>query len=197
MLVDEPAQAVRGAFADLLVGCRDEDQVAAGLKPLAHERREGDRRGCDVSLHVERPPAPDLAVHDVSGPRIALPFGGIGEHGVRVAEKGEAQTATAAETRNDVCPLRLTRDPVAVDAVVREVVAKHGSRTALVPRRVHGVRANQRLEQRRRFLAEAGLLGDSHYGCAFESAVNSLRTSQSSGNAVFDTSFPRSSTGVP
>ena len=35
------------------------------------------------------------------------------------------------------------------------------------------------------------------YEVAFESAVSSFRTSQSSGNAVFETSFPSSSTGVP
>ena len=95
MLVDEPAQTVALSLADLLVRCRDEEQVAGGPEAVPLQRCERDSGRGDVPLHVESAASPDLAVDDVTGPGVALPLGWIREHGVRVTEEGERGAVAA------------------------------------------------------------------------------------------------------
>src|SRR5437868_14781782 len=51
MLAAQPREAE--VVADLLVGRRGEDQVAARLEPLARQRGDRNRIRRDLSLHVE------------------------------------------------------------------------------------------------------------------------------------------------
>ena len=87
MRLDEPAETV--SRTHLLVGDDDEHEIAGERRPLARERGECDRARCDLVLHVERAATPDLAVDEVTRPRVALPFRRIGEHRVRVREEPE------------------------------------------------------------------------------------------------------------
>src|SRR6185312_9470770 len=64
VLLDEPLQAVAGT--DLLVGRGDEDQVAGPAPALARQRREGNRAGRHLTLHVEGAAPPDLAVDELA-----------------------------------------------------------------------------------------------------------------------------------
>ena len=189
MCLDEPLETP--ARADLLVRDGHEHELARGREALTFEGSERDRRGRHLSLHVERAATPDLAVDEFSGPRVALPLRRVGKNGVRVREEGERRAVAASQTRHDVGTVGLARVQLHLDVVRREVVAEHLRGAHLVARRIDGLRADQRLQERGRLLAEA------HYVEAFESAVSSLRTSHSSGYEVFVTSRPSSSTGVP
>ena len=87
MRLDEPAKPVAVVPAcspDLLVGDDDQNEVTGGDEALALERGEGDRRRGHLPLHVERTAPPDLTVDQVAGPRIAIPFGRVGENRVRM-----------------------------------------------------------------------------------------------------------------
>src|SRR5436190_3616658 len=56
MRLDEPLEPETPA--DLLVGGRDEDQIAGAAPPLTGEARDGDRRRRHLALHVKRAPTP-------------------------------------------------------------------------------------------------------------------------------------------
>ncbi len=84
------------------------------------------------------------------------------------------------------------------DAVPGEVVAQKPRCKRLVPGGIDRVETDQCLEKLRHLLTKACCLLHGHrYESAFDSAVRSLRTSQSSGNDVFAMSRPSNSTGVP
>ncbi len=88
MLLGQPAGA--DVPARLLIGDEHELQRAARrAPPVAGERRAGDRLRGDLGLHVERAPAPQVAVFDVAGPRVVLPVRRVGQHRVDVAEVAE------------------------------------------------------------------------------------------------------------
>src|SRR5213078_3790840 len=70
-------------------------------------------------------PSPDLAVTQLAGPRVELPFGGIGEHRVRMREEREPGAVAAARDAGD--EVRAFRDlgvQLAGDAVGLEVAAQ-------------------------------------------------------------------------
>ena len=121
MLAAQPGEAE--AVTDLLVRRGDEDQVAGGTKALARERAEGDCGGRHLTLHVERTPAPDLAVHELAAERVALPFRRVCDHDVGVREQGERRTACAWNSRDQVRPIGDLRVHLARDAVRLEVCA--------------------------------------------------------------------------
>ena len=119
MLLDEPAETV--SRPHFLVRDDDEHEVACQRHPLTRDRCERDRARRDLVLHVERAATPDLAVDEVSRPRIALPLRRIGEHRVRVGEEPERRTVAASDARDEVGPVRLPREQLALDPVTREV----------------------------------------------------------------------------
>ncbi len=91
--------------------------------------------------------------------------------------------------------MRLARVELALDAVPCEIFAKMLRGDGLVRRRIDGVDAEQPLQELGDLLSQLAIRRQPD--SSFESAVSSFRTSHSSGNDVFDTSLPRSSTGVP
>ena len=112
---DEPLQPE--AVADLLVGGRDEDQVARAPPALARERRERDRRRGDLTFHVERAAAPHLAVHELAAERLTLPLARVGENDVRVREQRKRRAvAAAADAGDEIRALGHARVELALDA---------------------------------------------------------------------------------
>src|SRR5439155_27354915 len=97
----------------------------------------------------------DLVVYEVARPRVALPFRGIGNHGVRVAEKGEGRAVAPWEPGDQVRPLWLSCDQARFDPVPRQVLLQHERSPRLVARGIDGVRAEEGLEQRGDLLAKA------------------------------------------
>ena len=199
MRLHEPHEAVAVAAADLLVRDDDEDEVARRLESFARERRERDRRRRGLVLHVERAPPPHLAVDEVAGPRVAIPLGRDRRAPCRCGERNTSDGPVAAlEPRDEVGAVRLARVQLAVDPAPREVVLEDRRRADLVPRRVDGVDAEELLQERGDLVAERHRRGlRLQPAPLLESAVSSLRTSQSSGKDVFVTRRPSSSTGVP
>ena len=96
MGLDEPDEPVPVRAAHLLVGDRQEHEVAGGLEPFAHERGERHRGRRGLVLHVERAAPPHLPVDEVARPGIPVPLGWVGEHGVRVREEQERGPVAAA-----------------------------------------------------------------------------------------------------
>ena len=190
----QPAEAVplvTAYAADLLVRDRHVQEIARGLEALPHEGGEGDCRGGGLVLHVERATAPHLVVDEIARPRIARPLTGIGEDGIGMREEHQRRPFATLEPRDDVRPIGVACVVGRLDSVSGEVVAKHVRGFDLVSGRIHRVDAEERLQQRRDFLAQG------HSDEALEREVSSFRTSQSSGYDVLVTSRPRSSTGVP
>jgi len=88
--------------AGLLVGDEQQLQRPAGGPPAAAGARHGgDRLGRDLVLHVQRAAAPQVAVDDLTGPRVVGPVGRIGEDRVDVAEQAEHRTVVVAGQRRD------------------------------------------------------------------------------------------------
>ena len=187
MVLAEPLEPV--VLADLLVGRRDEDEVARRDEALACERRDRDRARRDLVLHVERAAPPDVVVGEVARPGVARPFGRVGDDGVGVREEAERGAVAAAQPRDEVHPLRHAPVQLDLDAVRLEVVAQQFGRQRLVPRWVDRVQPQQPPQQLDRFVLQAH--------CSCERAVSSLRTRQSSGKKTCWTSRPSTSTGVP
>ncbi len=155
--LDEPAKPVAlvpANSADLLVGHHDQHQVAGRDEALPFQRRERDGRRRDLALHVERSPPPHLAVDEVARPRVAVPLGGIGEHGVRVGEEREGRTVAARDPRDEVRAMRLQSIELALDSILREVVAQQLRGDRLVPRRVHRVEPEKPLQELCRLFAQ-------------------------------------------
>ena len=85
---------------------------------------------------------------EVAGPRVALPLGRVGEHGVGVREEREPRTAArAGDARDEVGPLGLARVELDRDAALLEVLPQELGGDRLVPGRVDRVEPDQRLEQ--------------------------------------------------
>ncbi len=186
VLADEPREPE--VLADLLVGRGDEDEVAVRPEPLPRQARDRDRARRHLALHVERPAPPDLAVDDLARPRVALPLGRVGEHGVGVGEERERRPAPVpADPRDEVGALRHLRDQLDLDARVLEVGPQHLGRARLVPGRVDRVGADELPQE-----LDHGAQSDS-----FAYAVSAFRTSHSSGKNRCFTSRPSTSTGVP
>jgi hypothetical protein len=153
MLRAEPGEP--DVDADLLVGRSDEDQVPAGTEPLARERRHRHSARRDLSLHVERAAAPDLAAAELARPGIDLPLGRVREHRVGVREEREpGPVARAGNPRDEVGPLRLLGVELAGDSVLLEIGPEELGRTGLVPRRIDGVEPDQLLEEPGDLVAE-------------------------------------------
>jgi len=140
MSLDEPAEPEPVSL--LLVGHGHEDHVAGREEAVTLKRREGDRRSRHLSLHVESAPPPDLPVHEVSGPRVTIPLRGVGENSVGVTQERQRRTASARDPRNDVGPVGHAGDELALDTVLREIVAQELRGKRLVPGRVDGVDAD-------------------------------------------------------
>jgi hypothetical protein len=60
-LFDEEVRP-HATVADFLVSHQDQHGVAGGPEALARQRRQPDRRRCDLALHVHRAATPDHAV---------------------------------------------------------------------------------------------------------------------------------------
>ena len=76
--------------AVLLVGDRDEPQVAAGAEALPRELGHRDRSGRHLVLHVDRAATEEVAVVvDHRLERRVGPVAGVGRHHVGVADEGE------------------------------------------------------------------------------------------------------------
>src|SRR5690606_3641101 len=74
MLLAEPAGTLVGP--GLLVGGDHEHETATGRPPtFAGESQAGRCFAGDLVLHVERAPAPDVAVHDLATPGVSRPLG--------------------------------------------------------------------------------------------------------------------------
>ena len=94
---------------------------------------------------------PRRAVAQLARPRIDRPLRRVGEHGVGVREQEQRRAVAACPgCARRGCPLGLARVQLALDAERLEVVAQQLGRQRLVPRRVDGVQADQRLEEPRR-----------------------------------------------
>jgi len=146
MLLDEPLEPE--ARPHFFVGCRDEDQVAFRLEPLARERRDRDRARCHLPFHVERAPTPDLAVADLARPRIGFPFRGVGEHRVRVGQEGKPGPGAGSRNPSDeVRAFRRLRVELARDPVCLEVLAQQLRRSRLVAGRIDSVEPDQLLQK--------------------------------------------------
>ncbi len=88
-LLEQPTHADVGA-AVLLVGDREEPQVAAGPEALPGQRRHRDRPGRDLVLHVDGAAAPQPAVvveHRLE--RRVGPLLAVDRHHVGVADEGQ------------------------------------------------------------------------------------------------------------
>jgi hypothetical protein len=79
------------------------------------------------------------------GPRVTIPLGGSRAR-VRVAEERERRPSPPLISRRG-SPARARGRTARLDPVARQVVAQGARRQRLVPRRVDGVQAEQRLEQ--------------------------------------------------
>jgi len=145
MLLTQPLEAE--AVADLLVGGRREDQVAARPEPLTRERGDGDGVRRDLALHVERAAPPNLAVPQLARERRHRPLGRIGEHDIGVTHEEKRRAVTAANPGHEVRALRHLRDQLAGDAARLEVVAQQLGRDRFVAGRVRRVDADQPLQE--------------------------------------------------
>ena len=148
MRLDEPLQPE--AVADLLVGCRDEDEIAGAAPSFARERGERHCVRSDLPLHVEGAAAPYFAVDELATERVALPLGRRGKHDVGVREQRERRAvAPAADAGDEVGALGRLRVELALDPRRLEVVAQHLCGGRLVAGRVRRVDANQPLQKLR------------------------------------------------
>jgi len=146
MLLDEPLEPE--ARPDLLVGCRDEDQVAFRLEPVACKRGDRDRARGHLPLHVERATTPDLTLTDLARPRVRLPFRRVRTHRVRMGQKGQPRPVAGPRNPGDeVRAFRRFRIELTRDAVRLEVLAQHLCGPDLVAGRVDGVEPDQLLEE--------------------------------------------------
>ena len=152
----EPDRAL--AAARLLVGRRDDDQLAARRPPaLARERHGGRDLRRRLRLHVLRAAAPELAVGDLARPRVALPVGGLGEHGVDVREQDEPRpVGLAAQARDEVRALLGAAEQVDLEAGVAQDAGEVLLALALGAGRVHGPEPDEALEELRGVLLEIG-----------------------------------------
>ena len=88
VLLAQPLGAVLGA--GLLVGGDHELQLArCGPPALLGQRHRGGHLGRHLALHVQRAAAPDAAVLELARPRVHVPLGRVGEHGVHVAQQAQ------------------------------------------------------------------------------------------------------------
>jgi hypothetical protein len=104
--------------AGLLVAGEDQFQIAARWAPagLGERDRCGDLAG-DLTLHVDRPPAPDDPVDQISSPRIVLPVGGVGLDRIHMGEKGEVLARLVPrQSRHEICPRGLGLEQIAFEA---------------------------------------------------------------------------------
>ena len=153
MRLAQPRQAK--ALAHLLVGRRDEDQVAGRLEPFPRKRGDGDGIGRNLALHVERAATPDLTVANLSRPRVDLPLSGIRDDRVRVRKQEQARpVAPPGKSPDEVRALRYLRVQLTLDSVCSEVVPEQLRGDSLVPRRIHRVEPDQLLDEVGNLVAE-------------------------------------------
>ena len=95
-------------------------------------------------------------------------------------EQDEARAVAALQPRDEVRALGRLRDEPALHAVPREVALERLGRARLVAGRIDCVEADQLLQERGHLVPE----GHPYELSAFDLAVNSLRTSQSSGHGI-------------
>ena len=162
-----PGQPLRAQRASrLLVHDRRDQQLTRGGAPArARQRgRRGDLRG-HLGLHVERAPPPDEALGEVAGPGIVRPLGGVGEHGVEVAEvaqgRARGRRAVRAQPRQQVRPRGLGAEQLALEARLAQVRGEVFARGELVAGRVDGIDADQLAQQLLRLCRR---LGDGRLG---------------------------------
>ena len=154
VVLGEPHRAL--AAAGLLVDDADDEQVAAGGAPArARERHRGGHLGRGLGLHVLRAATPEHAVDDVARPRVALPLGGVGQHGVDVREQAQRRpVAGPAQARHQVGALLGAPQQVDLEARVAQQAGEQLLRRALVARRVDRVGLDQALEELGRLALE-------------------------------------------
>jgi hypothetical protein len=159
VLADEPVEPE--PLPDLLVGRRDEDEVAATAPSLPRERGQRNRARRHLPLHVERPSAPDEPVAELAAERVDAPLARIRRNDVRVREQRERLAAAgAADPRDEVRPLGRPRVLLALDTRVLEVGAEELGRRGLVAGRIRGVETDQLPQELDRLVAQRRLPSD-------------------------------------
>ncbi len=146
-VLEQPAHADVGG-AVLLVGDRDEPQVAARPEPLPGQLRHRDGPGRDLVLHVDRAPAVEVAVVvDDRLERRVGPVAGVGRHDVGVTHERQRRRVRvgAGDPGHEVGPLRLPGHELGLDAGTGQVVAEVVRDQRLRARRrvVRGVEPDQ------------------------------------------------------
>ena len=186
-LLEQPAHADVGP-AVLLVGHRDEPQVAARPEALASQPRHRDRAGGDLVLHVDRTAAVEEAVVvDDGAERVVEPVLPVDGDDVGVADEGERGCGRvgAGDPRDDVGPLRLARDQLDVDAVAGEVVVEVVGGEGLAAREpaVGGVAPDQLLGDLQHLVGQPVVPTLLAHCCSFAVVSGSTMPNRSSSHA--------------
>ena len=148
MLATQPDEPVAVVAADLLVRGRDERRSPAGSNPSRASDANATALAATWSF-MSSAPRPQTSPSTRSpdhGSRV--PFGGISEDGVRVAEERQRRPVATLDPRDEVRPLGDARVELGLDPVLRQVVAEEVRRLRLVPRRIDRVEPEERLQER-------------------------------------------------
>jgi hypothetical protein len=129
----------------LLVGDRQEPEVAGRAEAAAGQVGQGDRAGGHLVLHVDRAAAVEVpVVVDDALERRVRPVPGIGRYDVRVADEGQRGGAVGSGDPGDqVRAVGLAGDQLARHPGVLEVAAQVLGGPGLVAGRVGGVETDQ------------------------------------------------------
>jgi hypothetical protein len=147
VVVDQPGAA--GLTARLLVGHHGQLEVAPQGHPEAGQQPNGGHAHGHHLLHVDRPPAPELAVVDLPGERRVPPAPGLGRDHVHVAVEQQRGLGPVApgEAGDQVGPPRGRRQHLRLHPGRGQGAGQEGDRLGLVAGRVGGVEPQQRRQQ--------------------------------------------------
>ena len=146
MLFDEELRAEVAAV--LLVAQHHEDDVTARFELPAGGPQERRHVHCDCALHVDRPPAPDLAVHELAAEGRMRPLLSRCRDHVDVALQQERLGASLAPQPGDeVRPGRVFRIELGRDAGVLEEPTDELDARRLVAGRIRCVEPDEVLEK--------------------------------------------------
>ncbi len=101
-----------------LPGFGEEDDVAVEFDAVALEHDQQHQPGRDVVLVIERAPAIDPAVFAQSAERFLVPFFRLHADDIRMPhDQDRALGAVAIDPRDEICPIRVERIHLRVDAL--------------------------------------------------------------------------------
>jgi hypothetical protein len=142
--------------AVFLIGLRDQEQIAAGLKTGASKMRDRDTPRRELVLHVARTATPDVAVVvKVSAKRRVRPILSIGRHHIRVAHQCQRWTiARARQASDQIRAFGITRHELNLQPIGLEILLDDHRDRRLAPRRVRRVDAHKIAQQLDRFVSE-------------------------------------------